>query len=244
MRIEILRTVIERLLVEATPENDNATKFVVASYNNRIATIRDWVDIEPPSSTQLRIQVINHQANALIEDIEARNVDPYEGFAYLRTLLHQKNLLTHTKQRFLSIQMLLMSIVRFFRELKNRFLALLNNESMKENLMQHQVRMICEQEAIRYLHSLVDNPNYPSEVVAKLLIAHERVLAALQSDAGRADHVVEQATTNSDSIQRMALQIELEVVDDYYASGNISRAEAKKLRDNVSLMMLDLDDHI
>lgn len=69
---------------------------------------------------------------------------PYEGFAYLRTLLHQKNLLTHTKQRFLSIQMLLMSIVRFFRELKNRFLALLNNESMKENLMQHQVRMICE----------------------------------------------------------------------------------------------------
>lgn len=144
--------------------------------------------------------MINHQANALIEDIEARNVDPYEGFAYLRTLLHQKNLLTHTKQRFLSIQMLLMSIVRFFRELKNRFLALLNNESMKENLMQHQVRMICEQEAIRYLHSLVDNPNYPSEVVAKLLIAHERVLAALQSDAGRADHVVEQATANSDSI--------------------------------------------
>lgn len=56
--------------------------------------------------------------------------------------------------------------------------------------------------------------------------------------------MVEQATTNSDSIQRMALQIELEVVDDYYASGNISRAEAKKLRDNVSLMMLDLDDHI
>ena len=124
--------------------------------------------------------MINHQANALIEDIEARNVDPYEGFAYLRTLLHQKNLLTHTKQRFLSIQMLLMSIVRFFRELKNRFLALLNNESMKENLMQHQVRMICEQEAIRYLHSLVDNPNYPSEVVAKLLIAHERVLAAMR----------------------------------------------------------------
>ena len=244
MRIEILRTVIERLLVEATPENDNATKLVVASYNNRIATIRDWVDIEPPSSTQLRIQVINHQANALIEDIEARNVDPYEGFAYLRTLLHQKNLLTHTKQRFMSIQMLLMDIVRFFRELKNRFFVLLHNESMKENLMQHQVRMICEQEAISYLHSLVDNPNYPSEVVAKLLIAHERVLAALQSDVGRADHVVEQATANSDSIQRMALQIELEVVDDYYASGNISRAEAKKLRDNVALMMLDLDDHI
>lgn len=63
---------------------------------------------------------------------------------------------------------------------------------------------------------------------AKLLIAHERVLAALQSDAGRADHVVEQATTNSDSIQRMALQIELEVVDDYYASGNISRRRSEE----------------
>ena len=243
-RIEILRTVIERLLVDSTPENDNATKIVVSSYNNRIASIRDSVDLEHPSSIQLRIQVINHQANTLIEAIEHRQVDPYEGFAYLRALLHQKNLLTHTKQRFISFQMLLMTIIRFFRQLQTSFRNLLRHEDAAESLAQKNIRIICETEAIDYLHSLVDDPKYPSEVVAKLLIAHERVLAVLESSDGRAERAVQQATANVDSIQRTGLQIESEVIADYYASGQLNRQQAKEMRDNVSLMMIDLDDHI
>lgn len=244
MRIEILRTVIERLLADATPENDNATKIVVSSYNNRIASIRDSVNLEQPSSVQLRIQVINHQANALIESIEKHDVDPYEGFAYLRALLHQKNLLTHTKQRFISFQMFLMSIVRFFRQLKTSFLSYVRDKPTAESLAQQNIRIACEREAIAYLHSLVDDPRYPSEVVAKLLIAHERVLAMLESNDTRTERAVQQATTNVDAIQRLGLQIESEVISDYYVSGHLSRQQAKDLRDNVALMMIDLDDHI
>lgn len=243
-RIEILRTVIERLLVDATPENDNATKIVVSSYNNRIASIRDSVDLEHPSSIQLRIQVINHQANTLIEAIEQHRVDAYEGFAYLRTLLHQKNLLTHTKQRFISFHMLLMTIVRFFRQLQSSVVGFLRHEDREESLAQKNIRIICEKEAIRYLHSLVDDPRYPSEVVAKLLISHERVLAVLDSEVSPAERAVKQATTDVDSIQRLGLQIESEVIADYYASGHLTRQQTKEMRDNVSLMMIDLDDHI
>lgn len=243
-RIEILRTVIERLLADATPENDNATKIVVSSYNNRIASIRDSVNLEHPSSIQLRIQVINHQANMLIEAIEKHEVDPYEGFAYLRALLHQKNLLTHTKQRFISFQMFLMSIVRFFRQLKTSFLSYVRDETAEESLAQKNIRIACEREAITYLRSLVDDPHYPSEVVAKLLIAHERMLSVLESNDGRTERAVKQAITDVDTIQRLGLQIESEVISDYYASGHLSRQQAKEMRDNVALMMIDLDDHI
>lgn len=243
-RIEILRTVIERLLVNSTPENDSATKIVVSSYNTRIASIRDSIDLEHPSSIQLRIQVINHQANVLIDAIDQHQVDPYEGFAYLRTLLHQKNLLTHTKQRFISFQMFLMTIVRFFRQLQKSLSDFIFKETASESLAQKNIRIACEKEAIRFLHSLVDDPQYPSEVVAKLLISHERVLAVLESGDNPAQRAVKQATANVDTIQRTGLQIELEVIADFYASGQLTRAQAKELRDNVALMMIDLDDHI
>lgn len=243
-RIEILRTVIERLLADSTPENDNATKIVVSSYNNRIASIRDSIDLEHPSSIQLRIQVINHQANALIEAIERREIDPYEGFAHLRTLLHQKNLLTHDKQRFISFQMVLMSIVRFFKRLKENFVNFVFDKDAQESAEQTRIRITCEKEAISYLHSLVDDPKYPSEIVAKLLISHERVLAVLESEDRATERAVRQATENVDSIQRLGLQIESEVISDYYAQGYLTRQQAKEMRDNVSLMMIDLEDHI
>ena len=243
-RIDILRTVIERLIVESTPENDYATKIVVSSYNNRIASIRDAVDLEHPSSTQLRIQIINHQANMLIEAIEQHEVDAYEGFATLRMLLHQKNLLTHRKQHLISFRMIVMSVVRFFKQLKVSALSTLNREEKQESIAQKMIRIACEREAINYLNSLVDDPRYPSEVVAKLLIAHERALAMLKSNDGIADRAVKQATTNVESIQRRGLQIELEVIADYAGSGDLTRQQAKEMRDNVMLMMIDLDDHI
>ncbi|WP_251197870.1 Na+/H+ antiporter [Anaerotardibacter muris] len=243
-RIEILRTVIERLIAESTPENDYATKIVVSSYNNRIASIRDSVDIEHPSSTQIRIQVINHQANMLIEAIEQHEVDAYEGFATLRMLLHQKNLLTHRKEHFISMRMVLMTISRFFKQLTSSVFSLFRKEDKEESVAQRIIRIACEREAINYLHTLVDDPRYPSEVVAKLLIAHERTLAVLKSNDGLADRAVKQATTNVESIQRTGLLIELEVIADYATAGRLTRQQAKEMRDNVALMMLDLDDHI
>lgn len=243
-RIEIFRTVIERLLIDSTPENDTETKIVVSSYNNRIAHIRDAIDLEHPSSVQLRIQVINHQANMLIEAIEQHHLDPYEGFAYLRMLLHQKNLLTHTKHRFMSFHMIIMSIVRFFRELKGSLEKRINQEKVQESIALKNIRIACERVAIDYLHSLVDDPRYPSEVVAKLLIGHERMLSVLESSDGPAERAIEQATANVDAIQRLGLQIESEVIADYYASGRLTRVQAKEMRDNVSLMMIDLEDHI
>ena len=95
------------------------------------------------------------------------------------------------------------------------------------------------------MQNLVNNPDYPSEVVAKLLISHERALSVFdKSDASVTSMAMETATVSIEEIQRRGLQFEIEVIQDFYASGNLTRAQAKDMRDNVSLMMLDLEEQL
>ena len=77
------------------------------------------------------------------------------------------------------------------------------------------------------------------------MIGHERALSVFdKSDATMTSEAVENATVSIDEIQRRGLQFELEVIQDFYASGNLTRAQAKDMRDNVSLMLLDLEESV
>jgi len=42
----------------------------------------------------------------------------------------------------------------------------------------------------------------------------------------------------------MALEIELEQIETRYDDGELSRAAAKRLRENVNLMQMDLEDKV
>ena len=107
------------------------------------------------------------------------------------------------------------------------------------------VRELSERFAIEYLQKLVNNPDYPSEVVAKLMINHERALSVFdESGATMTSEAVQDATVSVDEIQRRGLHLELEVIQDFYASGNLTREQAKDMRDNVSLMLLDLEESL
>ena len=107
------------------------------------------------------------------------------------------------------------------------------------------IRIKGEEYAIEFLSSLVNDPNYPSEVVAKLMISHETVLSILQSS----DEDVESPGVLGEKnrlreIQRKGLQYEIQEIQDHYASGQLTRLQAKEMRDNVSLMMIDVEDHV
>ena len=78
------------------------------------------------------------------------------------------------------------------------------------------------------------------------MINHERALSVFDrtDDATMTSEAVENATVSIDDIQRRGLQFELEVIQDFYASGNLTRAQAKDMRDNVSMMLLDLEEYV
>ena len=45
-------------------------------------------------------------------------------------------------------------------------------------------------------------------------------------------------------IERLGLQLELEQIQSRYEEGDLCRAEAKRMRENVNLMQLDLEDNV
>lgn len=244
VKIEVLRTVIERLMADSTDENDRETKIVVSSYNTRIRTIRAQVDLDEPSVSKLRIEVIDYQAERLIDAAENKEVDSYAAFEYLHRLTRQKNLIAHSKNSVFTTRysMRLRSTLSMIR---HSVMSVISPSKVQSKESFDHVRELCERYAIDYLSKLVNNPEYPSEVVAKLLIAHERALSVFEdSSATVTSEAVENAVVQLEDIQRQGLQLEMEVIQDFYAAGHLSRSQAKDMRDNVSLMMLDLEEHV
>jgi CPA1 family monovalent cation:H+ antiporter len=108
-----------------------------------------------------------------------------------------------------------------------------------------EVRIEGEQAAIEFLRGKVNDPDYPSELVARQLISHERMLGMLDpSQQFYPTPIAGGFASRVEAIQRRAFSIEQEVIQDYYSDGRLSRAQAKDLRDNVTLMLIDLEDHI
>lgn len=245
-KIEIMRTVIERLMADSTEENDRETKIVVSSYNNRIRTIRSVADIEEPAVAKLRIEVIDYQVEQLIGAVERREVEAFDAFEYLHRLTKQKSLIAHSKEKSSYAASLRMGRLRSVASMAARSVkSVFTPGSVEDHESMDKVRELSERYAIEYLQKLVNNPDYPSEVVAKLMIGHERALSVFdKSDATMTSEAVENATVSIDEIQRRGLQFELEVIQDFYASGNLTRAQAKDMRDNVSLMLLDLEESV
>lgn len=245
-KIEIMRTVIERLMADSTEENDRETKIVVSSYNNRIRTIRSVADIEEPAVAKLRIEVIDYQVEQLIGAVERREVEAFDAFEYLHRLTKQKSLIAHSKEKSSYAASLRMGRLRSIASMAARSVkSVFTPGSVEDHESMDKVRELSERYAIEYLQKLVNSPDYPSEVVAKLMIGHERALSVFdKSDATMTSEAVENATVSIDEIQRRGLQFELEVIQDFYASGNLTRAQAKDMRDNVSLMLLDLEESV
>ena len=245
-KIEIMRTVIERLMADSTEEDDRETKIVVSSYNNRIRTIRSVADIEEPAVAKLRIEVIDYQVEQLIGAVERREVEAFDAFEYLHRLTKQKSLIAHSKEKSSYAASLRMGRLRSIASMAARSVkSVFTPGSVEDHESMDKVRELSERYAIEYLQKLVNNPDYPSEVVAKLMIGHERALSVFdKSDATMTSEAVENATVSIDEIQRRGLQFELEVIQDFYASGNLTRAQAKDMRDNVSLMLLDSEESV
>ena len=241
--IEILRNVIEELTVHQTKETRRATRAVIKSYNDRIARIKDRHDIEDEPNLELRLKALRWERSYVSGLIEAREVHPTAGYQYLRRLAHTENLLKHSTGKW-SIEALYLRVRTFMRTFSHSVIDGLPGISAPERTEAlREIQVKSYEHVIQRLKELVPEDDVPTEDASALLVEYQRVCVALRA-SNPSITAIAKASDKTEDIQRYGLQIELEQIQTMYEEERLSRASAKRLRENVHLMQMDLEDNV
>ena len=108
-----------------------------------------------------------------------------------------------------------------------------------------QLQLAGTEYVIGKLQTMLTSPecDEPAENVSSLVMEYQRTVSMLRS----ANPSITAFTRTADKaieIERLGLQLELEQIQSRYEEGDLCRAEAKRMRENVNLMQLDLEDNV
>lgn len=178
--------------------------------------------------------------------IDANAVDPAAGYGYLRRLSQSIGYLQHHADNRLwflyalrhgsaTRRALVRYLGRFFERRPSDGSAASEND----------VAIKAEYEAVNFLARYVESPAapYPAEVVAEVMLDCQRTLRAL-SDRRPSVTAYARATHVMEDVQRKACNYELEEIHAALERGDIKRPTATRMRDNVYLMLVDLNAEI
>ncbi len=244
---EILRNVIEDLTSQQNDENRAATQAVIQSYNERIANIKDRHDLEDkdPLNVELRIETLHWEQERTFDLMESGKVSAIVGYKYLARLSRLENLLRHesslswAKGLWSRSQTILRrGALSLVRELPNTSLT---EQAEEMRLLQIET----ETYVIERLEEMIqsDESKVQTESASALLLEFQRNRRILMQRTASVSKVlgVEELI---DEVRRKALIIELELIQAKREEGCLSRGTARRLRENVSLMQLDVDNRL
>ncbi|MBC2889114.1 Na+/H+ antiporter [Gordonibacter massiliensis (ex Traore et al. 2017)] len=243
--LEILRSVIEELAARQTIENRAATQTVIHSYNQRIARIKGSNDIVDEPNTELRLRALEWEQDYVLKLIESEEVYPIVGYQYLSRLAHIENLLKHHAGRW-SLQNAYLRLRALARTGWHRLLSGLPGVSPTERTQAIRALQISGSEhVIEKLQAMLTSPecDEPAEDVSALVMEYQRTIALLRN----ANPSITAFTNTADKavdIERLGLRLELEQIQTRYEDGQLCRSSAKRLRENVFLMQVDLEDNV
>ncbi len=241
--LEIMRNVIEMLTAQQTAENHVETRAVIRSYNDRVARIKETNGIEDEPNVALRLKALNWEHERAIELMESGDVSAVVGYQYLSRLERMMHLLEHSGQiggmhafRIRLRAFLHRGVNAVLRELPGHTMA-----ARTEEMRQLQVN--CRVYAIQHLEDAVASSQVSTEDAAALLLEYQRSLGALHNSVPTVTAVIK-VEDRTDDIKRLAYRYELEQIQEAYEEDRLSRIHARRLRENVQLMQMDLDDTV
>lgn len=243
--LEILRTVIGELSSRQTPETRAATQLVLRSYNQRIARIKSTNDIEDEPNTALRVQALHWEQDFVAKLIENEDVHPIVGYRHLSRLDHIENMLLHHHGRW-SLQNLLLRLRALVRAGLHRLAPGLPGKGVTERRQaSRDLQIRCADHVSEWLSALLasSETSFPTEDVSALLLEYQRTARNLR----RSNPSITAITTTVDKavdIERLGLRLELEQIQARYEEGDLCRSSYKRLRENVFLMQVDLEDNV
>ncbi len=246
IKIGVLNRVIKHLLDSSDNYNAAALRSVVLAYNGRINRIRTEWDIDSEQTVALRLRVLDVQM-AELKSIEAAKIAPeMEITRNMLRIAKARRLLTHKNSYGQAIAAVLLHIpsackllASYSLNVAKRFLGY-PVAHPKVN-----VRMMLEQKAVDFLESLLGDgdPTVDDNVIRERLMAHQ---SSVEGVSVSPFNVAAFARKTPDlmELERNAYNLELDEVAKLQEEGQISRGAAKLLRDNIYLMMVDLDPEL
>ncbi len=235
--LEILRNVLEALTAQETPENKYATQAVIRAYNKRITRMKNRRSIESEPDQELRIKAIGWEQDYVMELIEKGAVDEEAAFDYLNHLAHVKSLILHKSESPVRIRRYRYRLRLLLKRIQRAWAGKFETES---SAAERDIRAKVLEYTIKKLQEEIARPDAPSEYVSALLLEYERSLSRCRNDRIDVNDISKHASSIN-TVHLLALALELEQIQAMYEAERISRATAKKYRDNVHLMQIDLE---
>lgn len=259
--IEVLRRTVEELTGRITDDNRRAILMVVDSYTKRITRLKQRIGaIDPEGYLLLQIAALNWEKDFVIERIRiikeqartasAQGEEHIETEACERMLDQIMNSLRHVDADRHS-RKTLWRIKGRARAAQRQIATLLRRTSSK---IRHTAPLFSEDEifactrrmqvdAIEYvisrLYEEMRHSTYNTEYCSALLLDYRRAEAALRARPNVGVSAAAIAQTND--VKRESYAIELGIIQDMFETGDINRAQAKRLRRNVYVMSVDAD---
>ncbi|MEY8460777.1 cation:proton antiporter [Eggerthellaceae bacterium 24-137] len=241
--LDIMRDVIEMLTAQQTSENRVETQAVIRSYSDRLSRIKESNGIEDEPNVLLRVRALRWEYDRTAELVENEEVSSVVGYQYLTRLERTMDLLEHGRgtgrMRRLGIRtraLLHRGVNAALRELPGTTMAA-RTEEMKR------LQIAARVYAMEHLEEAVASSQVPTEDAAELLMEYQRATAALRSGRPTVTAVIK-VEDRANELKRMAYHYELEQIQAAYEADELSRATAKRLRENVQLMQMDLEDTV
>ena len=243
--LDILRVVIEELSARQTPETRAATQIVVRQYNDRIKRIKELNGIEDEPNMKLRLRTLAWEREFARNLIDADEVDRFAGYQYLMRLARMEELIMHQHSMRANLRQHFVRWRTFGRRSLQEIVHKVPGAELSETTQATRALQIkCYEHVVDKLHEeLAGNSPANAEDISKLLIEYQRLLRTLRAAA---PSITKFTTTQDKSadVERLGLEIELEQIQTHYDDGELSRVAAKRLRENVNLMQMDLEDNV
>ena len=247
-RAQILRNVIEELTARQNPENRRTIAPVITQYNERLERFKGLKELEDESDFELRIKALEWEQEFILDEIDKDEIPPLEGYQCISRLARIESMLKHGKNRTLAMRNWVRRTLLTARKYAQKLLRRLPSDSDKfgQKSSRRIKREIQVRSSIyvcyRLRAEMVESP-VQSEKISQLITEYERTIAMLRGPAPSITALTAKVEPELE-VMKMALRIELEQIQLAYDEGRLSRAAAQRMRENVFLMQLDLDENI
>ena len=243
--IEILRSVIEELAARQTSENRAATQTVIHAYNERIARLKNETELPDDPIMPLRLRANRWERDFVLDLLEREEVDQLVGYRHVKRLSRTENLLKHHADR-VSFQIAYLRVRTLVHAGWHRLVEALPGDDLAERAQaERDLRLRSNGHVIEKLQAELASPtsDESTENVSALLLEYQRLVQTTRA----ANPSITALTTTADKaveLQLQGLRLELEAIQSRYEDGLLPRASYKRLRENVALMQIDLEDNV